>query len=322
MAGKTKILLSFVGTNDAGKLIGNTDGAILTALQNESFNEVILLWNEAKIGSAKYSDIVEYLKKEIKKRKLAAKVTDHKFNLIDVTDHNEIYDKVKNYTDALDKSPSKKYTVAISSGTPAMQVVWILLAESGDFSIDNQLRLIKTKDPKFGKSKNIVVQLDTGLPRIIGLTQELAEVKQDLIPEATLSIERGELTIGRTLIKLAPIEFCYYRYFAERIIKNKGLEKFDKYSFLGNFTNKIKDYHTESFPNLGAHQQTLEIIIKQMGGIGESTFRGNIRKLNNKLINSLKKKTILDAFKIISEGKRGAKFYGINADKSKIKILR
>lgn len=36
------ILLSFIGTNDAGKLIDKNDGAILTALSNEKFDEVIL----------------------------------------------------------------------------------------------------------------------------------------------------------------------------------------------------------------------------------------------------------------------------------------
>ena len=43
-----KILLSFVGSNDAGRLLKHSkgEGAIITALRNEGFDEVILLWNE------------------------------------------------------------------------------------------------------------------------------------------------------------------------------------------------------------------------------------------------------------------------------------
>lgn len=37
-----KIFLSFIGSNDAGKLAGNDDGAILTALKEKKFDEVIL----------------------------------------------------------------------------------------------------------------------------------------------------------------------------------------------------------------------------------------------------------------------------------------
>jgi hypothetical protein len=49
---KKKILISFVGVNDAGKLAGEKDGAILTALENENFDEMISLW-------AKVFDYVE-----------------------------------------------------------------------------------------------------------------------------------------------------------------------------------------------------------------------------------------------------------------------
>jgi len=145
-----KILLSFVGTNDAGKLIGKNDGAILTALKKQKFDEVILLWNEANVGEVEYGKVVKYLKREINKRKYASKISDQEFNLSDVTDHNQIYLQLKEFTDTLLKNKSYTYTAAISSGTPAMQVCWILLAESGDFSEANPLRLIKIKDPKFG----------------------------------------------------------------------------------------------------------------------------------------------------------------------------
>jgi len=57
-----KALFSFVGTNGTGKLLDKPDGAILTALQNEKFDEIILLWKEADLGSIKYSDVLLNLK--------------------------------------------------------------------------------------------------------------------------------------------------------------------------------------------------------------------------------------------------------------------
>ena len=37
MKKQTQILLSFVGSNDGGKLLGKPDGDVLTALKNEKF---------------------------------------------------------------------------------------------------------------------------------------------------------------------------------------------------------------------------------------------------------------------------------------------
>jgi sigma54-dependent transcription regulator len=54
-----------------------------------------------------------------------------------VTDHNQIYVELKNYCDRLNNADNRSYTAAISSGTPDMQVCWILLAEYGDFSKSN-----------------------------------------------------------------------------------------------------------------------------------------------------------------------------------------
>ena len=147
MKNQKKILLSFVGTNDAGKLIGKNDGAILTALKKQKFDEVILLWNRTQIGEVKYEKVVKYLKREIMKRKYASKISDKEFKLSDVTDHNQIYLKLKEFTDTLPKNKSYSYTAAISSGTPAMQVCWTLFAESGDFTETIPLQLIKIKDP-------------------------------------------------------------------------------------------------------------------------------------------------------------------------------
>ena len=184
---RKNIFLSFIGSNDAGKLLNSSDGAILTALTNQKFDEAILFWNKGNVKNITYEEIADYLKVEILKRKLTNKASIHEFIISDVTDHNIIYLILKDFTDKLDKSPNLSYSAAISSGTPSMQVCWILLAESGDFSENNPLHLIKVKDPKFGKSENIPVKIDTSLPHIIRLKEEVQTLKKDLIPTAAIS---------------------------------------------------------------------------------------------------------------------------------------
>lgn len=316
-----KILLSFIGTNDAGALLDRKDGAILTALSNEKFDEVILLWNEAKLFEIQYSDVLLYLKREIKKRKLAKKVTDLELFLKDVTDHNEIYLQLKDFTDSLNKDAHRDYVAAISSGTPSMQVCWILLAESGDFSLDFPLRLIKVTDPKFGKSKNIVVKLNTALPRIIGLQKEIDDLKNDLIPEAVLDIKHGSLKIGESTIALSPVEFCYYRYFAERNMNDEELEKFSGYNVSLNFIKRIYNYHEDSFPDLDANRLEMENMIKKEYELPITTFRGHISKINKKLNNVLRNESLIKIFQIQNEGTRGAKFYGLKIPLEKIRII-
>lgn len=87
---QSNTLISFVGNNDAGKLTGKTDGAILTALSSRKFDEAILLWTPP----AEYCDyykITNYIKSEIEKRKLCKKVTKIEFDIENPTDHNIIY---------------------------------------------------------------------------------------------------------------------------------------------------------------------------------------------------------------------------------------
>lgn len=321
MTKKSSILLSFVGTNDAGRLINKSDGAILHTLQNESFSKIILLWNNTKIADLAFKDIVEYLSSEIKKRELCNNLEARELKLDDVTDHNEIYLKLKEFTDLLDKNSDYKYTAAISSGTPAMQVAWILLAESGDFSISNPMRLIKTKDPKFGESSNIEVKLNTSLPQIIGLSKELDKVRKDLIPKVSISKSRGIISIGDRIIDFSPIEFCYYRYFADRVINKKGLEKFSGYTVSLSFMKIIYRFHEETFYDFYSGREELGDLIKKEYEIGITTFRGNISRINKKLKEQLKNDTLFKAFCVYSEGKRGAKVYGLKLTPDKIKYI-
>lgn len=69
---RKNVLLSFIGTNDAGKLISKNDGAILTTLSFRKFDKVILLWNDVEVKvsiggekiTVKYLDTLRYLKRK------------------------------------------------------------------------------------------------------------------------------------------------------------------------------------------------------------------------------------------------------------------
>jgi hypothetical protein len=314
------IFLSFVGSNDAGKLIKQNDGAVLTALTNQKFDEVILLWNQPKSKEVDFHAISQYLKKEIVRRKLAKKVSLQELKINDPTDHNEIYSSLKSFTDQLSKSETLKYIAAISSGTPAMQVCWILLAESGDFSETNSLNLIKVRDPKFGKSENIPVKIDTSLPKIIRLKEEVENLKEGFLPVVRMDVEKGELFIGEQQIPLSPIEFCYYRYFLELVLAEKSPEKISSLETSLHFVEKIFQYHEESFPVMDLSRDELRKLLKEKMGIAIATFRGNVSKVNRKIKSVLNDENLSKYYEIGSTGKRGAKFYGIFLLPKKIKI--
>lgn len=321
MAKNKKVLISFAGNNDAGALVGKPDGAVLTALKNEKFDEVILLYNHPLDAPVDYSKVVYYLDSEIMSRKLARKVVKIQLPIENVTDHNHIYPILKDFADMLIKTPRVEFTAAISSGTPAMQVCWILLAESGDFSEEFTLRLIQVSDPKFGPSQNIRVKIDTALPRIIRLKEEIAELKKELIPTAAISFEKPVLTIGSVIIPLSPVELAYYIYFAERNTQGKGEEKFSGYAVGNGFLKRILELHTKLFPSLDTNRLDLEKMLRKGTGLAMTTFRGNVSKINSKIRTMIDDEEICRAYEITASGTRGAKFYGIHAPLGKIRFI-
>jgi hypothetical protein len=107
-----QVLISFVGSNDEGKLMGKPDGAVLTLLSKMKFDEIYLLWNPTKEGKNFFA-IADYLKKEILIRKRSKKVNLYAFELDNVTDHNEIYPKLLDFCKSIEKN-NTEYTAAIA----------------------------------------------------------------------------------------------------------------------------------------------------------------------------------------------------------------
>jgi len=175
-----KILLTFIGSNDAGKLLGKEEeGAVLTVLKEREFDRIHLLYNssgEARNNnmSVKYYEIAKYLKSEIQKnnniKKDDIKITE--LQIDDITDHIAVYQQVMEYLEK--EYPNSKrekieFTAAISSGTPAMQTAWILIAETGIFP----LNLVRSVEKKYAKDEKQVYDV----PKMTGTIEKVEKLK-------------------------------------------------------------------------------------------------------------------------------------------------
>jgi hypothetical protein len=317
---KTPVLLSFVGTNDAGKLVGKPDGAVLTVFRKMRFDEVHLFWNPSSRERLGFGEIGKYLRSVILERGYAQKVSLHRFECANVTDHNEIYPKLLDLCKSLNPSPLRKFTAAIASGTPAMQVCWILMAESGDFPI----QLIRSNEPKFGKPIVTPVRLSTALPRILRLEEENKQLRQEkeaLIPSLQIRREDGLTQIGGTAIAFGPIESVYYRYFAERAKRGELPERLSGRSVPLRFLRQILEYHRESFPDADSSRQALERMVLKGNTLAIETFRGNVTKANKKLRQAISNHSLIKMFSITAEGVRNARTYALRLPAEKISII-
>ena len=302
-------------------MTGSSDGAILTIFRSRKYDEVRLIWNESKTQHINLYKIAKYVKNEILDRGYCKSVKLHKIELNSVTDHNEIYPKLLAICNKINPSPNKHFTAAISSGTPAMQVCWILMAESGDFPLE----LIRSNEPRFGRPFVSPVRLDTGLPRIVRLEREVKQLhneKKQLIPGLLIKIKTGTVMVEETEIEFSPIEFSYYRYFAERAMSDDPLLRISGIFVPDEFMKNIVRYHEESYPGSDLFRQALQNKIKKGEELDVRTFRGNVSKSNKKIQQALRNKGLVNLLKISSFGKRHATSYGIRIPKDKIKIMQ
>ncbi len=197
------VLISFVGTNDGGKLLNKKDGAILTVLKHRKFDKVYLLWTSSYKNEISYDKISDYLVQEIKKRKYCSEVVREYINIEDVTDHNEIYPKLLNFLKSKFKSKKIKVTAAIASGTPSMQACWIIMSESRDFPME----LIRSNEPELNTEPITVVKLGTALPRIIRLKEE-----NKMLKRAIKASNKITVNIGKCEINIKGIEIPFHQF--------------------------------------------------------------------------------------------------------------
>jgi hypothetical protein len=308
-------LFSFVGVTDVN-LLDQQRGPILTAVDGLKPKNLILI---ATTGAGVRHDLhggAHQLMKVIKLVSPVTKVSIVTMDVDDPTDHNELYPKLRELV-SIHTGKHVRLMAAISSGTPSMQVCWILLAESGEV----KLSLYRTTEAELAKTPVREVKLDASLPRIVALEEENAALKEIAIPPVMLSVRKGHVTIGNTVVQFSPLQFAYYRFFLERIKHSAATDEV-LYRMSGMFTDesfgrKINEFKRESFPNASdsdgtfGRKKDLEIPMEQ--------FRSNVSKLNTKLRDALGE-TVARYYIIEGSGPRQAKSYGIKLDKSKVRI--
>jgi hypothetical protein len=308
-------LFSFVGATDI-KLLDEARGPILTAVSNLKPRYVILI---ATTGAGVRYDLVggaSRLQHLIKAQSAFTKVSIVTMDIDDPTDHNEIYPKLRELI-SFHSAKKSRLLAAISSGTPSMQVCWILLAESGEIGIT----LYRTTEEELTRTPVREVRLDASLPRIIALEEENAALKAIAIQPVEMSIDKGLVSIGTTVIHFSPLQFSYYRFFLERAMQPQGSTdvRYRVSAMIMDdlFTRSIIAYRRESFPSLADSDGTYRKHKEPM--IPVEQFRSTITKLNKKISDALGE-PIASYYRIHVDGPRQAKRYGLRIDASKIQI--
>jgi hypothetical protein len=267
------------------------------------------LWSHSKFYD--FEAIGKYIQSQLDYRRLCERTELIDLKIKDPTDHNEIYPKILKYLEKVQKADCE-YAAAISSGTPSMQACWILIAESGAFP----LKLVRSDDPKWGVPVVRKVKLSAALPRIEKIKRENTELKKSALEVVTIDKKKPEIRIGDKVIDLTPIEFVYYRFFAERAKRGDEHMRFGVYEVPDEFYNRVLQFHRESYPDADGARIKLERSKK----IACSTFRANVTRLNKKLKKAVGHDVFSRYYMIESEGQRLAMRYSINLPQESIKI--
>lgn len=308
-----KTFISIVGLND--EVSDDKDGAILTALSasvyKRYFDEVILIWTQSPKSDKNFLKIAEDLKKKITDRKICKVVTPLELKLNNVSDHNEVYPKLLELLNSV--KGKREFTACISSGTPAMQVCWILMAESGDF----EMKLIRSNEPRFGLPPVTEIKLDTGLPRITKAQTEIKILKKKLLDEIIVNTGDKTIQLGERKIELSAMHFAYYYYFLERANQDKKYLGISGFQVPDEFVDNVLKLLRKFFP--GNDTLTFDI---EKSGISIENFRSHISKIKKTIEKQTGDKDIAKYYIIEKSGKRGMSSYGINLPPEKIKIMK
>ncbi|MBU3742584.1 MAG: hypothetical protein FGM24_09920 [Candidatus Kapabacteria bacterium] len=309
------VLFTFVGTTDV-KLIDEAKGPALTAVLELKPRQVVLI---ATTGDGVRFDLIDGAARFAKLVKRVAPATRTSIVTMDIddpTDHNEIYPKLREIVQSHSNTKSP-LVASISSGTPSMQVCWILLAESGDAGI----KLYRTIERELTDKPLREVRLDSSLPRIRTLEAENKQLRQIAIRPIEILIDKGMVKVGQTIIDLSPIQFAYYRFFLERIKAAKGGSD-PRYRVSARvmddeFVAKVDQYLKESFPDRADSDGTYGKKKSKM--TPTENFRSTISKLNRKFTDALDE-DLAEYYTIRYIGPRQARSYGLRLEHTHVRI--
>jgi hypothetical protein len=136
-----------------------------------------------------------------------------------------------------------------------------------------------------------------------------------------MSIKKGHVKIGGSIIDFSPMQFAYYRFFLERIRTSKNGDdcryRVSTMFMDEMFIKKVLEYRLQSFPNYadsdGTYRRNKELMIPV------EQFRSHLSKLNSK-ISEVIDETLAEYYIIDGQGPRQAKSYGLKIDHSKVRI--
>lgn len=123
MAGKPKILLSFIGNNDC--YTPEKSGTILAVLREIAFDRLYILYNNEKYLKPA-SAILNYCRKAYPH----LQVFYQEALSANPTDYNTVYPAMYHAVKAIIKeNPDAEFTISVTSGTPTMHACWIFLQQ-------------------------------------------------------------------------------------------------------------------------------------------------------------------------------------------------
>lgn len=324
-------LVSFLGTTDV-QLAASGSGPIVTAVRRLKPAFITLVVTESS-GKPRDGDVDFMAASSTVKRLLeglqydtsnegriqpAPVVYRRPMTLDDPTDHNEIYPKLR----LICSDIVAEYThvaAAISSGTPAMQVCWILLAESGEVP----LTLYRTIDPNKSRVTLKPVKLDTHLPRILGLEKEntrLAQRTKSLEKVAykpvRVDVQNGRVLVGDVDLNFSRRQFTYYRYFLDSVVEqqeNAGL-RIERDVIPDSFIDALIRYDKETWPR----EPDPDILrLQQDRFLDVGVVRSNLSKLNKKIVEALNNTAGL--YKVDYVGRAKLRMYTVHVPADKIR---
>jgi DNA-binding NtrC family response regulator len=189
------ILLTFAGNRDPfnAEIVQGvfTDGPVLTLLAERAFAAVHIFTTPNTLPNA------QALQREISRRDGdISRIQIHNIDIPDPTDYEALFLRMSGLCrEILEKYRDQKpvCSIATASGTPQMQTVWFLLAQSGLVPAT----LLKITPPRFlrpGQKAVTEIRLSLGsFPLITLPTPETLEIAATYLRKEKLEAERGEL---------------------------------------------------------------------------------------------------------------------------------
>jgi len=188
------ILLTFAGNRDPfnNEIIHgmDSDGPVLTLLRERSFSWIYIFTTPRTLVNA------QKLQQEIILRWKNVQTRIHHLDIPDPTDYEALFLTMSErcreiITEHQDHNPA--FSIATASGTPQMQTVWFLLAQSGLVPAT----LLKITPPRFlrpGQKAVSEIRLSLkSFPRITLPSPEILEIAATYLRKEKLEAEREEL---------------------------------------------------------------------------------------------------------------------------------